>query len=110
MIANAGISGPDPVYILEDKEEPTKPDLRILDVNLNGVVYTTKLALHYFSRLPDERSRDRCLILQGSIAGFVDQPGSPQYNAAKYGLRGMMRSLRRVSAQNGVRVNYIAPW
>jgi NAD(P)-dependent dehydrogenase (short-subunit alcohol dehydrogenase family) len=87
-----------------------KPDLSIVNVNLIGVLYTVKLALHYFRQWPLEESRDRCLIIKGSVAGYVDQPGSPQYNSSKFAGRGLMRSLRRTSWMQGIRVNYVAPW
>lgn len=101
---------------------PQKPNLKILDINLVGVMYTIKLALHYFRKQYNaavnkepgaalvSSDLDSCLVLQGSLAGFVDQPGSPQYNASKFGLRGTMRCLRRTVLQHGTRINYIAPW
>ncbi|KAJ5135231.1 uncharacterized protein N7515_004509 [Penicillium bovifimosum] len=121
VVANAGISGPDPVFLDDSSEEkPQKPDLKILDVNFTGVMYTIRLALHYFRKQYNaavnegvEASKDEldtCLVLQGSLAGFIDQPGSPQYNGSKFGLRGVMRSLRRTVLQHGTRINYIAPW
>jgi NAD(P)-dependent dehydrogenase (short-subunit alcohol dehydrogenase family) len=91
-------------------KEPVQPDLRIININLIGVFYTAKLAMHYFRVQPEGENRDRCLIIKGSLAGFLDQPGTPQYNASKFGGRGLMRSLRRTSWQQGIRVNYIAPW
>lgn len=87
-----------------------KPDLRIIEVNLLGSAYTSKLALHYFRRQPFDEARDRCLILKASIAAYADQPGSPQYNASKWGSRGLMRSFRRVLWKEGIRVNLVAPW
>ena len=87
-----------------------KPDLRILEVNLLGMVYTIKLAMHYFRRQPVDDARDRCLILKGSIAAYLDQPGSPQYNASKWGARGLMRNFRRTAWKEGIRVNLVAPW
>ncbi|ETI26510.1 hypothetical protein G647_03287 [Cladophialophora carrionii CBS 160.54] len=117
VVANAGISGQDPVFVDEESEsEPTKPDLKILDINLIGVMYTIKLALFYFRKQfksgvdTSTAGPDTCLVLQGSLAGYVDQPGSPQYNASKFGLRGTMRCLRRTALQHGTRINYIAPW
>lgn len=95
---------------------PQKPNLKILDINLTAVMYTIKLALFYFRKqfnsavAGGEQGLDSSLVLQGSLAGYVDQPGSPQYNAAKFGLRGTMRCLRRTALQHGTRVNYIAPW
>lgn len=79
-------------------------------MNITGVLYTTKLARFYFNKQIDSEERDRCLILQGSIASYIDQPGVLQYNASKFALRGMMRTLRRTAHLDGIRVNLIAPW
>jgi NAD(P)-dependent dehydrogenase (short-subunit alcohol dehydrogenase family) len=113
VLANAGISGWDPVF--NDQSDPTtgepvKPDLTILETNLVGVMYTTKLALHYFSRQPEGQDRDRCLLITSSVAGYADHNGAPQYAAAKFGVRGMMRSLRQVLPKQKARVNIISPW
>lgn len=113
VFANAGISGLDSVF--NDQSDPVtgapvKPDLSILETNLIGVMYTTKLALHYFSRQPEGPARDRSLIITSSIAGYVDHNGAPQYSSAKFGVRGMMRSLRQVLPKQNTRVNIISPW
>ncbi|KIV80884.1 hypothetical protein PV11_08351 [Exophiala sideris] len=111
VVANAGITGPDEIFALEDvAAEPTKPTLPILQVNLVGAIYTFKLGQHYMRAKPEGADRDRCFIFKGSVAGLLDQPGSFQYSASKFGLRGLMRSARRTSWQEGIRVNYIGPW
>jgi NAD(P)-dependent dehydrogenase (short-subunit alcohol dehydrogenase family) len=82
-------------------------------VNLVGVLYTIKLALHYFRRQHaqnKENPRDQLLVLQGSLAGYLDLPGALQYTATKFGLRGMMRDLRQTEYAHNIRVNYIGPW
>lgn len=89
---------------------PVKPNLRILEINLIGLVYTAKLAMHYFRRQPVDAARDRCLIIKGSIAAYADQPGSPQYNISKWGGRGFMHNLRRTAWTENIRVNFVAPW
>ncbi|EDN03456.1 predicted protein [Histoplasma mississippiense (nom. inval.)] len=61
------------------------PDTTIFDVNLTGTIYTAKLAIHYFRRQSLEPDRDRCLILIGSIAGYLDLPGSATYSMSKFG-------------------------
>ena len=82
--------------------------------NLYGVLYTTKLALHYFvlkngvRQSPDQE--DTCLVLIGSGASFLDCPRGPQYSATKWGARGILHALRRVTHNTGTRVNMIAPW
>jgi NAD(P)-dependent dehydrogenase (short-subunit alcohol dehydrogenase family) len=92
----------------EGSDEPIEPDLKILKTNLVGVMYTAKLAVHYLNRNPE--GSDRCLIMTASLAGYLDQPGSPQYCASKWGVRGIMRSMRRTMPGMGMRVNIIAPW
>ncbi|KAF7557421.1 hypothetical protein G7Z17_g638 [Cylindrodendrum hubeiense] len=111
VIANAGVVGADDLNTLEDPSKPpVKPNLRIIEVNLLGTAYTAKLALHYFRRQPQDSSRDRCLIIKGSVAAYADQPGSPQYNISKWGARGLFRNLRRTAWREGIRVNFTAPW
>ncbi|KAJ0419716.1 hypothetical protein BJY00DRAFT_313862 [Aspergillus carlsbadensis] len=102
VIANAGVVDP--------HKPPVKPNLRIIEIDLIGLVYTAKLAMHYFRRQPVGGARDRCLIIKGSIAGYADQPASPQYNISKWGARALMRNLRRTAWKEGIRVNLVAPW
>jgi len=114
VIANAGISEGDSVFFNDvEAEEPEEPKLNVVNVNLVGVMYTIKLALHYFRRqnfLNKGEALDQLLVLQGSLAGFIGLPGALQYQSSKYGLRGMLRSLRLSEWQHNIRVNYIAPW
>ncbi|KAK5950368.1 hypothetical protein OHC33_008587 [Knufia fluminis] len=112
VIANAGVgrgSG-DPMMALEDPNTiPTKPSMHIIDINLIGVMYSLKLAIHYFRRSPSSEDRDRLFIFGGSIAGFVDNLSSWEYSTSKFGLRGLMRTVRRQCYHQAIRVAYIAP-
>lgn len=114
VIANAGIHRPDEVFLYEDAAEPREPDLATLDVNLIGVLYTVKLATHYFIKQNGEQlsetQEDTCLVLIGSGAAFLDCPRAPQYCATKWAMRGIMHSLRRTAFHYGSRVNVISPW
>ncbi|WEW61726.1 hypothetical protein PRK78_007220 [Emydomyces testavorans] len=111
VIANAGILGPDAMGKITDPSlPPPKPDTSIIDINLIGLLYTAKLATHYFRRQQDDNTRDRCLILKSSLGGYLDQAGSPFYCASKFAVRGLMRSLRRTSWLESIRVNLVAPW
>jgi NAD(P)-dependent dehydrogenase (short-subunit alcohol dehydrogenase family) len=112
VVANAGISSTDPIFLNdEDEIEPDEPKLQITQVNVNGVLLTTRLALWYFRKqyLRDPK-KDQCLILQGSVTGYIDIFGAPQYTMSKFAIRGLMRSLRQSEAAHGIRVNVIAPW
>jgi hypothetical protein len=46
VVANAGTFRPDGVYDVLGDNEPRKPDLKVLGVNIVGSLYTIKLALH----------------------------------------------------------------
>ena len=126
VIANAGIC--DPVEIAkfenppnyESLDSPPPPQMRTMEVNLTGVMYTTTLALSYLSRNPGSMAtstepssgpRDRNLILISSIAGLAPLPTVSIYCAAKHGVVGLFRALR-ISAplSTGVRVNMINPY
>ncbi|KIV98821.1 uncharacterized protein PV09_09434 [Verruconis gallopava] len=105
VIANAGIGGHDSIFQLEDGDEPSEPQLRTVKVNYIGVIYTAKLAMHYFNK--QDPSRDRCLILKGSLASYLDLPGGPEYQSSKFGVRGLMCCLR---TSGRMRINLLAPW
>ncbi|KAL6246282.1 hypothetical protein RBB50_006518 [Rhinocladiella similis] len=112
VIANAGISrsSGDSLWNLDDPNgEPTKPDLNIIRVNIDGTLYTWKLAVHYFRQQPDTEDRDRCFIITGSMVAWIDSPGNWEYTATKYALRGFMRTARRSSWEQGIRISYVAP-
>ncbi|KAF2463902.1 NAD(P)-binding protein [Lindgomyces ingoldianus] len=112
VIANAGISrsSGDSLWNLDDPNgDPTKPELRIVDVNLRGNFYTWKIAVHYFRKQSDTDDRDRCFIITGSMVAWIDSPGNWEYTATKYGLHGFMRTARRSSWEQGIRINYVAP-
>ncbi|KAJ5494438.1 Short-chain dehydrogenase/reductase SDR [Penicillium fimorum] len=112
VIANAGISraSGDSLWNLDDPNgAPTKPNLNIVRVNMDGTFYTWKLAVHYFRKQADTPDRDRCFIMTGSMVAYIDSPGNWEYTATKYGLRGFMKTVRRNSWEQGIRINYVAP-
>ncbi|KAF3002590.1 hypothetical protein E8E13_008327 [Curvularia kusanoi] len=112
VIANAGISrsSGDSLWTLDDPNgEPVKPDLKIVDVNLKGSFYTWKLAVHYWRKQEESEERDRCFIITGSMVGWIDSPGNWEYTSTKYALHGFMRTVRRNSWEQGIRINYVAP-
>lgn len=112
VIANAGISrsAGDSLWNLDDPtSEPVCPDLNIVEVNLRGSLYTWKLAVHYFRQQPDTEERERCFIITGSMVAYIDSPGNWEYTATKYALRGFMKTARRSSWEQSIRINYVAP-
>jgi NAD(P)-dependent dehydrogenase (short-subunit alcohol dehydrogenase family) len=73
VFANAGIVERHSFYEMPKTEgaaPPPPPNLLTLDVNLNAVVTTAYLALHYF-RLSPNRSQDASLVMTASCGGLV---------------------------------------
>lgn len=119
VVANAGItegSGEgidEPVGL--DAARPPRPNFRCLDVNLYGVLYTAHLALFYLARNPPSSpttgSRDRHLLLIGSVASLMPLPGQTLYAVAKHGVMGLFRTLRATSfIKHRIRVNILCPY
>lgn len=59
---------------VDPNDEPTKPDLNIVRVNLDGTLYTWKLATHYFRKQAESDERDRCFTITGSMVAWIDSP------------------------------------
>ncbi|KAF4943562.1 hypothetical protein FGADI_13320 [Fusarium gaditjirri] len=113
VIANAGIS--DPVVGALDctpTEFPRKPNLRMQDINLNGVIYSVGLAVHYMlknevgSHLPNSRGSIVCTSSSAAIYPF---PVSPLYSAAKSGIIGLVRSMAVRLEERKIQINALAP-
>lgn len=124
VVANAGIT--EPTFGFEqpknlDAEEPSPPNLKCLNVNLIGVIYTAHLALYYLPRnpgsenidpekAPGKSSRDRHLLLIGSIASLIGLPGQAMYSTSKHAVLGLFKELVGSTFVHGVRVNLLCPY
>ncbi|KAH7230591.1 uncharacterized protein BKA55DRAFT_696526 [Fusarium redolens] len=113
VIANAGIS--DPVVGALDctpTEFPRKPNLRMQEINLNGVIYSVGLAVHYMlknevgSRLQSSRGSIVCTSSSAAIYPF---PVSPLYSASKAGIIGLVRSMAVRLEERKIQINALAP-
>ncbi|KAI1344425.1 putative short chain dehydrogenase/reductase [Xylariaceae sp. FL0016] len=114
VMANAGISeqGVSSVAGLgEEEEEPLEPNLKVLDVNLTGTIYTVKLAVHYLRKnKPDPVTGLRgSIICTSSNAGLYPFPVAPLYATSKFGVVGLVRSLAPVIGRVQVQINALAP-
>ena len=122
VVANAGIADNMPSFETPqglDAATPPPPNLKCFEVNLLGVMYTAHLAMFYLPRNPNsakagssqtQQSRDRHLLLLGSVASLTPLPGQAQYCVSKHGVLGMFRSLRATAFVHGVRVNMLCPY
>jgi hypothetical protein len=77
--------------LLDPDGEPTKPDLKIVKVNMDRTLYTWKLAVHYFRKQLDAEDRDRCFIITGSMIAWIDSPVSAEIVSTE---RHILDSLR----------------
>ena len=96
VVANAGIVDPALFQQPEDYEtveEPPEPAFKCLQVNMLGVMYTTKLALYWLQKAKKEKiegyTADRCLLLIGSVASIAPIPGLLEYSVSKHGVLGL---------------------
>lgn len=76
---------------------------RIIDVNLNSLM---ACCLKFHDLLKGSRGS---LIIVSSMAAFRATKGNPAYNASKAGALGLTRTLGVAWAEDGIRVNGIAP-
>lgn len=113
VIANAGISIPrDPFspVNLTDEAILTAPTMAEVDVNLKGVLYTSRIGYHYLRKNNANSEHRGDLVLVSSIAGFKECGGLVAYTASKHGVIGVMRGLALQAAKEGVKINTICPW
>lgn len=133
VVAAAGIGGQIFDYTTrssDNEDDPQEPSISCINVNLFGVYYTTQLAFYYMGKnskntdlsgslmMPGE-AKDRSgspphgihksIILVGSLAGYHSVPDRVEYTISKYGVRGILKSLRTDIEEAGLRLNIIAP-
>ncbi|PVI02248.1 putative estradiol 17 beta-dehydrogenase [Periconia macrospinosa] len=106
VVANAGVGNPKSIFAptADINEEPS---LREIDVNLKGVIFTTRIGLFYLRKNGGEGGD---MVLVSSIAGFKESEELPVYSASKHGVLGLMRGLHTEVVKEGVRINVICPW
>jgi len=104
VCANAGI-GDKENTVADNLEEP---NWDVVDVNLKGVLMTVKVALYYFRRNDPQGG---VIVVTGSITSFMpSHHGIYLYTCTKYGLLGLLRSLRRYVPEIHCRINMVAPY
>ncbi len=119
VVANAGISHFGPPFNETgdlDVDAPPEPVMKVVDINLIGVLYTTKLAHFWLQRNPRSEKAtpavkpgggytpDRHLLLIGSVASIAPIHLT-EYGVSKHAVLGLFRSLRMTAFADGIRVN-----
>jgi NADP-dependent 3-hydroxy acid dehydrogenase YdfG len=105
LVNNAGLMLLGPV-VGADAEEWE----RMIAVNVQGLLYTTRAALPQLLRAAEDGPRRVADIVNiSSIAGRVAWNGSGVYNLTKFGVNGFTESLRQEVTQRHVRVGVLEP-
>ncbi|MGW3412335.1 SDR family NAD(P)-dependent oxidoreductase [Streptomyces sp. NPDC000888] len=105
LVNNAGLMLLGPV-VGADAEEWE----RMIAVNVQGLLYTTRAALPHLLKAAAEGPRRVADIVNiSSIAGRVAWNGYGVYNLTKFGVNGFTESLRQEVTQRHVRVGVLEP-
>lgn len=99
LFANAGIYIPG---AFADGDPDAYANL--MNVNVDGVIRCIYAVLPHMTR---QKSGD--ILITSSISGFVDIQWEPVYSASKHAIQGLVHTLRRQFAKDGIRVMSIAP-
>jgi len=99
LINNAGITRDSTL-----KKMTVEQWQQVIDVNLTGVFYCTKIISEYM--LANNWGR---IINASSVVGIYGNFGQANYVATKSGLIGMTKTLARELGRKGVTVNAVAP-
>jgi NADP-dependent 3-hydroxy acid dehydrogenase YdfG len=99
LINNAGIMPIGPFI-----EEADATAQRMIEINLNGVIYGSKLALERF--LP---RRSGHLVNVASSAGKSGFPGGATYCATKHAVVGLSEAIRQEVKDQGIDVSIVMP-
>jgi len=105
LVNNAGLMLLGPVVGADTEEWD-----RMIAINVQGLLYTTRAALPHLLQAAEEGPRRVADIVNiSSIAGRVAWNGYGVYNLTKFGVNGFTESLRQEVTQSRVRVGVLEP-
>jgi NADP-dependent 3-hydroxy acid dehydrogenase YdfG len=105
LVNNAGVMLLGPI-----EDAPMEEWLRMLDVNVHGLLYCAHAALPHLLRAADDGPRGVAdMVNISSVAGRVARSGSGVYNLTKHGVGAFSESLRQEVTGRHVRVSLVEP-
>ncbi|CZR63869.1 related to short chain dehydrogenase/reductase [Phialocephala subalpina] len=109
VCANAGVTEVGKLLddVVDGEDGLRKPNLKTLDVNLVGTIYTIKLATHYMRK--NTTTQKGSIICTASNAGLYPFPIAPMYAISKHAIVGAVRSLAKPLESDRIRINGICP-
>lgn len=111
VFANAGVA-PTTDFLdvtLNEAGQLEPPNLRTVNVNLLGPIYTVRLASAYMTTLAKERPVGKGSIVLTASASSFQNFSSGDYTITKHGVLGMMRGLGSQLESKNIRLNAVAP-
>jgi NAD(P)-dependent dehydrogenase (short-subunit alcohol dehydrogenase family) len=99
LFNNAGIIAPGPFH-----EVSAEAHARVMDVNINGVLYGSHAAYDYLRKTAGAR-----VINMASASAIYGQPDIASYSASKFAVRGLTEALDLEWRKDGIRVMSIWP-
>lgn len=107
VFANAGIGGTDNFCtdVLDADGKLMPPNMKTMDINLTGCIYTCKLGVHYLRRNGEGGGSVVMTASGSSFSPFV----VADYGVAKHGVLGLMRNLHQNLIDTPIRSNCITP-
>lgn len=99
LVNNAGIGAQGTIADNDDEEW-----MRVLNINLLGMVRTSRAALPYLRKSPAA-----AIVNTGSIAATAGLPQRALYSATKGAVHALTRAMAADHLREGIRVNCVAP-
>ena len=105
VVNNAGVMLLGPI-----EDAPTDEWERMIDLNLKGLLYTTRAAVpHLLSAAEDSERNCADVVNISSVAGRIARSGSGVYNLTKHGVGAFSESFRQEFASRRVRSTIVEP-
>lgn len=98
VVASAGNAAPTPTADMSDDQWSS-----LMHVHLDGSMRTARAAY------PLLKDHGGSIVVLSSVAGSHGMPQRASYNTVKHGVLGLMKSLAVEWAEDGIRVNAVAP-